>query len=233
MLFRSKDDDELNNVVHVKSDAPYFMQNKTVKQREVEETTVNELCVEYCPVVLDMEENVPHVDPFSPQGGCPYFCWELNWVSAAVSPFEEGVIHYNFGDTTEIPEEKSNPGMLKFPVMSFVEEGMYRTHEIRIPFFAYTGAPVIPVVLDVGLGLGREGIENKSGLSLAYGAWTDGKVSMFVDIDDNLPPGVLPGPGVSLEQTPADISFSGLTIPYYQYSDLMLFLIQYIKKPAL
>jgi len=91
------------------------------------------------------EDTITPADPIWSPAPPPEFndlCNELNWLVSDASPFDEGWIRYTFGYATtgqnKVPEEMT-----------------------------YTGAPVIPVGLNLGA----------SGMSLKYGAWTDGEVS--------------------------------------------------------
>jgi hypothetical protein len=103
-------------------------------------------CVRYKLNLYDTEEDtLTPTDPiWSPAPPSEYndLCFELNWLVSSDSPFEEGWIRYNFNYTTT--DENYN--------------------EVEM---SYTGAPVIPVGLNLGM----------NGMSLKYGAWTDGEVS--------------------------------------------------------
>lgn len=123
-------------------------------------------CVRYWLYLYDTTEDTltPANPIWSPAPPPEYndLCNELNWVVSTASPFEEGWIRYNFPYST-IGD-------------NYNEEEM-----------TYTGAPVIPVTLNLGV----------SGMSLKYGAWTDGLVS-------------------------STAWYNGAPIPYYQYADFAL-----------
>ncbi len=105
-----------------------------------------DFCVRFKLNVYDTtEDSITPADPIWSPAPPPEFndlCLELNWLVSDESPFEEGWLRYTFDYTTL---------------------GSNRATEEMI----YTGAPVIPVGLNLGM----------SGMSLKYGAWTDGEVS--------------------------------------------------------
>ncbi len=121
-------------------------------------------CVRFSLNLYDTtEDSLTPDDPIWSPAPPPEFndlCNELNWLVSTDSPFEEGWIRYNFNYTTAGTDLEGNS-------------------------MTYTGAPVIPVSLNLG----------SSGMSLKYGAWTDGTVM------------------ATIEQTDVEL-------PYYQYSDL-------------
>ena len=124
-------------------------------------------CVRYTLNLFDTtEDSLTPEDPiWSPTPPAEFndLCNELNWVVSTDSPFAEGWINYNFNFPTAPTPGQSLDGN----------------------FMTYTGAPVIPVTLNLGA----------SGMSLKYGAWTDGTVTL------------------TLEE-------GFYEVPYYQYSDL-------------
>lgn len=121
-------------------------------------------CVRFSLNLYDTtEDSLTPDDPIWSPAPPPEFndlCNELNWLVSSDSPFDEGWIRYNFNYTTTGTDLENNP-------------------------MSYTGAPVIPVSLNLG----------SSGMSLKYGAWTDGTVM-------------------------ASVENTNIVLPYYQYSDL-------------
>lgn len=195
------------------SPGPYFIQNaKLQSARPVESpvTTIGtrelrELCVPFKPLILDTTEKSPTVAPFSPLPKGPNFCDELNWIAAAdvianipqaqQATYDRGVIHISFGDTTKLPYYDYDWDV-NFPQVSWVENRELVTDGDNFyDMFSYSGAPVIPLVLDVGFGLGIPQADVESGLSLAYGAWSDGTVTV------------------------QDIEGEPRRVPFYQYAD--------------
>lgn len=187
-------DENLEDLYAVESPSPYFQKHAIGSSRtltlEGVETVVEELCLPFTPTVLDEMENTEPVDIFSPREPLPGFCTELEWIISSGFPYEKGVVHYEFGDYTEVDHTE-------FPVgeMSWVSAGPdYKLVWDMLPYeyTSFTGTPVIPVTLDIGLNLNfTDGI---AGLSIADASWDDGEVSVTED----------------------EIEYD---IPFYQYAD--------------
>lgn len=109
-----------------------------------------EFCVPFGFNAYDLSENTekdpsPIFSPAPPEETSS-FCRELNWIDSPQFAFDEGFTRYQLENS-------------EYRTEAFTEDG-----ETLLQF---TGAPVIPVQLNLG----------QSGLSMKYGSWTDGEVT--------------------------------------------------------
>jgi hypothetical protein len=120
------------------------------------ETYIDEdFCIEFTYQIYDLEENTvtgpsPIFSPAPPED-IVRFCREVDWTDSSGFPFEEGWIRYTFSGVTTDTTFGKTP-------------------------MTYTGAPVIPTMVNLGA----------TGMSLKYGAWSDGEVSSTIgDVPTN------------------------------------------------